>query len=238
MGLLHTDAFEQLAELYKDKKPDTKLDLMMDLSGIMAGYCEEDDEACKSLAYEATLTKFHSKRIAPEEVKYPEMFDTRLKKSIDTMFEVIKEIDEGNVDDVVDSLIDITNEMRDMEDVDSFQRELTLSAISIAVESTKLWHSVHITDKDHPLRRLQEAPIMPISDFINQTNSEIMGDTLTSLYETISTDITAALDKGTAMVAVFGTTSLDILARLIPIAVISIAYFAIPASAEEASRYF
>jgi len=82
VGLVHTDAFEQLTDLYKDTDnlPKSKIELMMQVSEIMEGYCDEDDTSCRNLAYEATMKEFNNKRGRnPSEIAYPDNFHAGLK---------------------------------------------------------------------------------------------------------------------------------------------------------------
>jgi len=232
VGLVHTDAFEQLTDLYKDTDnlPKSKIELMMQVSEIMEGYCDEDDTSCRNLAYEATMKEFNNKRGRnPSEIAYPDDFHAGLKGSIDQMFETIKQIDEHNVDEVVDTLNEITNQMKDLEDVNALHQAVALSTMSVAVESTKLWHNVHYGEKEHPLRRLQIT--FSLDAFTSQSNEELFGAAASNVYATIQEDVLTALEKGSEMTKAVGTNSLEILIRFMPIVMIAVVYFAIPASA-------
>lgn len=241
IGPLHNDAFEQLTELYRNQEnvPKSKMDLMMDLSQIMEGYCNEDDTSCRNLAYEATMKEFSAKRGRdPSEIEYPHDFHRGLKESIDNMFETIKLIDEHNVDEVVDTLNEILVEMKDIEDVNVLHQAVALSAMSVAIESTKLWHNVHFVEKDHPLRRLQTTNIVfNLDQYTSQSNEDLFGKAFAQVYSTIQEDVMTAIDKGSEMIKVVGTNSIDALVRLVPIIMIAIVYFATPASLDAFSTF-
>lgn len=216
--------------MYRSKRPKNKLDLMIDVSEIMAGYCNEDDNACKGLAYEATMKEFHSGPTDPSTISYPERFHSGLKNSIDDMFNTIELIDGDNIDEVVYTLEAITIEMKNIEDVNFIHQAIALSAISIALESTKFWHKVYFGSESHPLRKLQGYNI--ISTIINTENSDLgLTGVSEDIYISIIADTSSALNNGINFLEIVGTDSADAIMMFFPIILITVFYFAVPASA-------
>jgi len=204
-----------------------KIDLMMDVSEIMEGYCDEDDTSCRNLAYEATMKEFNAQRREPSMIGYPNNFNPGMKRSIDQMFETIKQIDEHNVDEVVDTLNEISNDMKDLDDVNELHQAVALSALSVAVESTKLWHNVHYGEKEHPLRRLQSAVL---SNIINIKNEDFLPVSVEKLYLIIIADTSSILINGVNFLEVVGTDNADAIIMFFPSILITLFYFSVPAS--------
>lgn len=154
LGAYHTDAFDVLGEKYSHQKPKHIDEIIEDLGEVLAGYCPEDDSKCALGAYEVTRREFESKRRGKRrELNFPADFDPRLKKSISTMISHIETIDERNLDEVMNSLIHIKEEMEDMPNVNVDQQHVGLVGVSVAIESTKLWHSTYY-DRNHPLHEM------------------------------------------------------------------------------------
>lgn len=229
VGLLHTDAFEQLAELWGDRKPKSQLDVMMDVSGIMEGYCDEADASCKNLAYESTLKAFNSGISSFSDVEYPENFHSGLKESMDKIGETLKDITDVNLDEVLSTLDEITNGMKDMVDVDELQQTVALSAASVAKESLQLWHSAHYGAEDHPYRRLQNSIADFLADIVNLTDAEILGP-FEITWRIAGADATAALEAGLNIIDSVGTDTPEAVLVLPPTIMIAVLYFSIPAS--------
>jgi len=222
-GLLHTAAFEDLARLHKDGLPDSELDLMSDISEIMAEYCDSDDSFCKNLAYENTLKAFHVGQ-RPTEIEYPSDYHPELRTSIDDVFKTMKQIDYDNLDEIVDTLEEIANEMNDIEDVNELHLTGALAAASVAKESIKLWHNVYITSKNHPLSYLK-------SDHSRKLQRR---RPLQTLFKVAEADTNGVLYHGINMYNAIGTGSAQALVSFISVAIVTISYFAIPASLEAA----
>jgi len=232
-GLLHTAAFEDLARLHKDGLPDSELDLMSDISEIMAEYCDSDDSFCKNLAYENTLKAFHVGQ-RPTEIEYPSDYHPELRTSIDDVFKTMKQIDYDNLDEIVDTLEEIANEMNDIEDVNELHLTGALAAASVAKESIKLWHNVYITSKNHPLTSLKSDHSRKLQAEL-PTNEDAFGP-LTVVYEVVSADIKSALDGGVGLfqsnVVTEGAGGLVALPSVIAIMIL---FFAIPGSLNAAA---
>jgi len=215
VGLLHNDVFEQLTKKYTESESIlTELDLMMDISDIMAGYCDEDDAECKNLAYEATLKEFHNGDRKVEDIQYPEDFHEDMKTSLENAFDLIKNIKYDNLDDVVDALNEIKSEMQSYEDVNVLQKTVSLSTVSVAIESTKLWHKVFFQADDHPLTRLRL-----------EGNRRLQSSEPGRFYKIITNDVQATIVNGINMLGAVGVTEPDVIVAFIPIVIISILYF-------------
>lgn len=240
IGVVHNEVLMEIADMYKSGyQPKTSVDLMMDLSELLEGYCATDDAECRDLAYEGTLTEFSRKgKRQLSKIEYPDDFNVDLIESINKIDSTIKQINEDNVDDIVATIEEITAEIRDMGDVHAFQQTIALSAASIAKESTKLWHEVFHTDQNHPLRRLQDVEILgvPLEDVNELSDTEILGP-FEGTYDVIASDITgglgnamniyeALLNQGTAS-AIFAAPT---------VLVIAILMFAVPASTASAAE--
>jgi len=188
VGAYHTDAFEKLGKIYKENKPKRKLDAMMDLSNIMSGYCDVEDSLCKSQAHKSTLTQFHAIQHGMPETDYPEDIDPAAKEAMEQALSLIYGLDEHNVDDIVDALTQVQSDLESMKD-DKGHLMGAIASLSVAIESTKLWHNV-FTDPEHDLhetvtfgkRRLQlELPDFDIPEIIE-------ADVTAAISSVVSTD--------------------------------------------------
>lgn len=154
VGAYHTDAFDVLGEKYSQKKPHRIDDMIEDFSEILAGYCPENDLTCASHAYQTTKEEFEIANTGvSRELKYPADFDPRLQKSIETMILHIETIDELNLDEVLNSLMEIKEELEGMTDIKDDYKHVGLAGVSVAIESTKLWHATKY-DPSHPLHEM------------------------------------------------------------------------------------
>ena len=191
VGAYHTDAFETLGEKYKSKKPQTQFDVVKDLADILAGYCPLEDAECVSNAYKTTKEEFQrSSRGIIREIIYPDNFDPKMKELVESIETSIKEINELSLDDVLYSLESIRESLEDMTGVNEDHLSASLAGLSVAMESTKLWHSTYY-DNEHPLhfmidyfsgddneRRLDEAPPLffdPLIIFADYTAAMAIG---------------------------------------------------------------
>lgn len=69
------------------------------------------------------------------------------------MFSHVEAIDEHNLDEVLQSLKNIKDEIENMIKVDELHKHVGLVGISVAMESSKLWHSTKY-DNMHPLHEM------------------------------------------------------------------------------------
>jgi len=155
VGALHTDAFEKLTEMYAAKKPTGKKDMMKDSYNILTSYCDKgtSDSECEAYAKDATNEQFMLSAFGPNtKLSYPEdTLDPKLQKSlakVNSIVAMIKKTDD--IDETVFNLAAVKREVEDMKDAIEAQKLVVLSAISVASESSKLWHEVY-NDPDHIL---------------------------------------------------------------------------------------
>lgn len=163
VGSFHTDAFEQLIEKYSTKRPKNRNDMMMDTSQIISSYCPEGDSICISNANEIAFLEFHLAQKGPREVSYPEDFDLVLKKHIEKMDSTIRLVGKTNIHNIVHSLTVIRDEIQELEGVNEGYKIAALSGLSVAIDSSKLWHVVY-SDVDHPLYNMHHTSYLTEND--------------------------------------------------------------------------
>jgi len=170
VGALHTDAFQKLEASYGKRHPSEKNAKTRhnDLVKVVSSYCEDGDQggvASKILCDAGT--RWAKERItqhiqksdleAVQEtgrfplVEYPAEMHADLKDSLDTIFSHVDTIDRHNLSEVTDAIRDIETKVEAMDHVDIAHKRATLSAASVAIESSQLWHRVW-HDPEHPLR--------------------------------------------------------------------------------------
>lgn len=152
VGAYHTEAFETLAEKYAESKPKNELDLMMDISGILADYCPNNDSTCRSNAYKATMKQFHASQNKGD-FKIPESLDNRVREKLDEAFDIIDTIDDENVKSKVESLNVIQNEIADLKDISPTDQMVGVASLSVAQESASYW-TESFNDPNHPFNGL------------------------------------------------------------------------------------
>jgi len=237
VGAMHTDAFEQLAEIYKDKSPENDLEIMMEVTKILEGYCGDDDLACKSLASEATMKEFHAGQKGKRDIKYSDAMHGDVKLSLEKMFETLKLIDDNNLDEIVDTFNEISNEISDHDEADEYSKVLGVATVSLAVESVTLWHNVHTGSMDHPLASTlvpnTRRKLQSIQEITDITNNQIFGP-FNIIYEVTVADVSAGLNNGGNLLNAIGTNTADMILGWAPAIVISVLYFAVPASVNKA----
>lgn len=151
VGAFHTDAFEQLGDMYAVKKPSKRIDMLRDMSNIVASYCEDGDYECTSNAYKAAVKEFHLAEQGPRtEYTYPDDFDSELLASIKNMTDASVFLVNGEIENFLDVVQSLKEKVEDMADVNDVYKTATLYGISISIESSKLWHAVY-ADVNHPL---------------------------------------------------------------------------------------
>jgi len=193
-GLYHTEAFETLGNIYKNDLPQDETDVIMDMSNIMSSYCPEGDNTYHP--HRVTLETFNTLQNGPVGITYPDDFDHDLQKNIDLTFSTVKKLNELNVDEIVKQLTLIQDDLDDFEVTkeNKSYHALSLASVSIAIESTKLWHSAFY-DPEHDLhamihqgtrRRLQfldVSALLPSFDLTFIANADIYGAVAGGLAE-------------------------------------------------------
>jgi len=153
VGALHTEVFETLASMYAIKKPKSRAEMMKDSGNIVVTYCDKGDSACDAYVYKTTEEQFHISDNGSRTISYPEDFDSKLKESMDQVKSIVSSVKNVNIDDVVGELATIKRKVDDMADVKEGYKLAVLSGISVASESSKLWHNVY-NDSSHSLHRI------------------------------------------------------------------------------------
>eukprot|EP00594_Rhizosolenia_setigera_P006863 CAMPEP_0178945558 /NCGR_PEP_ID=MMETSP0789-20121207/3800_1 /TAXON_ID=3005 /ORGANISM="Rhizosolenia setigera, Strain CCMP 1694" /LENGTH=277 /DNA_ID=CAMNT_0020625459 /DNA_START=3 /DNA_END=832 /DNA_ORIENTATION=- len=215
-GAAHTDAFRRLGEKYAQKKPDSKLDLVMDVAEITASYCDnyyedklsssEDDFERKECYYKAHDKAFQtfsdsnpSEKLEPE---FPQDMHPFVVDTINEMHAIIDGLHEDNLDDVIDALLDLKEEINntDSDNLNEAHKVAASVGLSVAVESSKLWHSV-LTDVDHPLHEMQGY-----LDFLGNRRKldQVMGQQ--EMGVVVAADAQAAMS---ALVGMFATSTME-----------------------------
>lgn len=186
-GAYHTDAFEMLGELYRNKKPRDLSEVMEDMNGILVGYCPLEFHECESYV-DQTMKEKHAVVSSGRalEITYPSDFDPAVKESIDNIVFTIENINESNLDDVLDALTDIESEMTEMTDIKKVHQIVGLTGASIAIESTKLWHTV-FHDTEHPLNGLMN---LNNSNDSNRRSRNMQENLMETLLTTAASQIT------------------------------------------------
>jgi len=185
-GAYHTDAFEQLAKKYSTARPQSKLDLMMDISDIVANYCPSTDSSCRSNAYAATLKRFHIQETATKHSKtvVPADMDAKVKSALRTVYSTLSKLDQNNVDSVIGKLDTIQKKITNMKNINPAHQMIGVAAVSVAKESSSYWINVY-NDKGHPFtpmlneihdngRHLQVSGNLTIQNFLPLNYSAIV----------------------------------------------------------------
>lgn len=164
VGEYHTKAFDKLIEKYGSGKPSDHYEVMDDMLEAFEALCEEG--TCANYETQSLKDEFiATTKFGHREVNPPENFHPKLSDSIKTVEGAITRLHEHNLEEVISDLTHVKEDIEDSNDIDENQKVSTLAGISVAIESTKLWHNAHY-DEDHPLhfgvretrgnRRLQE----------------------------------------------------------------------------------
>jgi len=151
VGLYHTEAFEQLSDLYASKKPGSLREVMKDMTDVVASYCI--GYKCIRSVRRSAFERFNF-GIRHMNEAYPEDYDPVVKEHLESIEALIRKVDDDGVDEVVGGLVLLQDDLRDKEGIAEEQKSVGLAAGSMAIESTKLWMSVD-SDPNHPLRSVR-----------------------------------------------------------------------------------
>jgi len=182
-GLLHTEAFEKLGKIYKNKRPESDLDLIMDVSNVLSEYCPPNDSSYSP--HRITMEVFHSLQHGLPEIKYPDDFDENVKGAIDKTISTVNELNELNVDEIVQQLEDIQADLGGIDYDSEAYHTMSMVSVSVAIESVKLWHAA-VFDSSHDLHEAVTGGHRKL-----QTADEVAG-----LTEIVLTDFASALNGG------------------------------------------
>ena len=162
------------------------------MSNILSTFTPEGDNTYHP--HRVTLETFNALKNGPLDLKYPKQFNKDLKKSMEKTLDTVKKLNEVNIDEIVEELTLIQDDLDEMK-VDKKNQAyhtLTLASVSIAIESTKLWHAA-FHDPEHDFhkmvevgkrRRLQHFYIpLPEIDMTKVINADIFGSVAGGLLE-------------------------------------------------------
>lgn len=153
MGALHQDAFEKLGEKYSTHKPKNELEVAMDVVDIVAQNCPENDTFCVSNVSQAALQEFDDTQQERKEIVYPDSFDGNVKALLERSYDLIDLIEEEGLNEVLRQLSILEDDLENLQNIDEHSKMVGLTGLSIAAESTKLWHAA-VHNRDHPFHEM------------------------------------------------------------------------------------
>jgi len=180
---LHTEAFEKLGQKYKNKRPDSELDLIMDVSDILSEYCPPNDSSYSP--HRITMQTFQSLQNGVSEIEYPEDFDERVKGAMDKTISTVNKLNELNVDEIVQQLEEIHADLGEIDYDTEAYHTMSMVGVSVAIESTKLWHAA-VFDSSHDLHEAVTGGHRQLQE----------DDGVASLSDIVLTDIASAMNGG------------------------------------------
>lgn len=152
IGLYHTEAFERLAQQYSSHGPKDRNAAMQDMVDIVSSYCS--DEECIESSLELANSDF-SIGVKKALEDFPEDIEDSIRDHLESIrLSILSLDDDEEVQDVISSLELIQKKLREDKNVEDDAKYLGLAAGSVAIESTKLWTSVH-SDAHHPLHSIK-----------------------------------------------------------------------------------
>lgn len=182
IAVKHNEAFNQLGEMYADRKPIDRTEMMDDIHNIISSYCGNDLE-CRYNAQDRSLHSdlwTNAEQNIETPIDYPDDFDDELIQAIDRIFPALKglasdnndgSIDRLKVDQVVETLnalrtevtdkfMSVDTDAADFGDTVSYRTNpayvmATVTGISVAIESTKLWTNIY-SNSSHPLYKFHD----------------------------------------------------------------------------------
>jgi len=150
-GLLHTQAFEKLAELHANEIPSSEEDMMKSLTEIVVEFCEgktECEERCRLKMREEYANR---KKGESASLQLPDDFDEDVLDSLISMYSIINTVTtKESIDDVLSSLNDIEKDLEENKKANEKDKSVAIAGLSVAKESAALWHKVY-NDHSHPL---------------------------------------------------------------------------------------
>lgn len=217
VGQMHTDAFEKLAEMYAVKKPTDRKDMMNDSVTLMQSYCAEEFKSeCEDYVKDVTETQFDITAMGPKtELSYPkdDTLSPELQKSLAKVNSIVSSVKGSNdIDDAVSELAAVKKEVEEMKDVTEEEKLAVLISISVASESSKLWHSVY-TDPKHILHGLHTPAYFSGNNgerrLQDEEEEEEESEEL-DFTSVINADIDAAIEAAIAAIETFDPANITI----------------------------
>jgi len=218
VGLLHTEAFEKLGDILANSEKKGSADMMLEVSKVSAAFCPPNDAQCAANAYKATVTEFDRASEGSRVIQYPKEFNIEVKAQLNKMHRTMSDYDGSDYQHVMHTLGEIQKDLQGMEDVDAFSQITGLSAVSVALESTKLWTNAY-TDPEHKLHRSLTA------------NKHEGQRKLQIVYEdVILADVNATLNNTIELLKDLGTNNPFSILAVPPVFFVAVVQYAIPAS--------
>lgn len=137
-----------LAEKYETRRPTSRASMILDSVDIIVSFCDEDDLACHDYARGITEEQFWlTKRF----ITYPGNFTKELLEPLRRLEHLVTVLTiEDDINCVVSEMTKIKTYVEDIIIANDHYKVPVLCGISIAMESSKLWHSVY-NDPSHAL---------------------------------------------------------------------------------------
>lgn len=152
-GIYHTEAFEKLGKIFKKRMPKNDIELILDVSEVLSTYKPANDDTYNP--YKTALESIHAIRNTNPKINFPNNFDKNLQNSIENSLLHVNKVSEDNVDAIVNQLATIHDDLDDMDFYGNNQvyKTIATAGVSIAIESTKLWHAAAY-DSDHDFHEI------------------------------------------------------------------------------------
>ena len=162
-GRLHTEIFEQFATQYYSQRQDiyktNKQQKENDFVELMnKSFCDNQDNKysmqCSQLIDNIqTQTKDWISTQDPRsgrivDFEYPAFMEESLRAKLEEVFAVLPMLDENNLDDVLQTMQTTEADIETMSNVNALSKFMALSTVSVAMESTKLWHGVFFEERN------------------------------------------------------------------------------------------
>lgn len=189
IGTIHQDAFDQLGELYSSEKPSSHEDVITDIANFVSSFCPKADSNCVSNVYKTTVEQSHSTQRRLDERLYSDNLDVKVKGILDNVYITIDLIEKDNINDIVDKLDNIQSQLEKLENIDERSRMVGIASLSVAIESSKLWHSAYI-DITHPLHKM--IGYFYEEGLINRRNLQASAFDTSPIAQAVRPDIRAA----------------------------------------------
>ena len=92
--------------------------------------------------------------------EYPAFMEESLRAKLEEVFAVLPMLDENNLDDVLQIMQTTEADIETMSNVNALSKFMALSTVSVAMESTKLWHGVFFEERNALRGMCREPDLM------------------------------------------------------------------------------
>ena len=156
IAYFHAQVFQDFATLYsfhKQSYTTSPYQKHHDFINVIKSYCDDSDIMClhkvdKLQAKAQDWISTQDPQSGRIHFEYPTFMDQSLQIKLDEILAVLPMLEEDNLDDVQQIMKDIEADIQEMSDVNVVYKHLALSVVSVAMESSKLWHGVYYDDKN------------------------------------------------------------------------------------------